>query len=94
MKNQSTNTHGGPRKGSGAKKKGKIHPVMIRLTNDELQAYQEKSDSPDYFRYLLRKETGLCVHDIQRPDENGILTCTQCGVVSPETFPLKQKENG
>lgn len=95
IKNQSTKAaHGGPRQGSGAKKKGKIHPVMIRLTDDELQAYKDFTESPDGLRYLLRKATGLCVHDIQTTDEKGILICTQCGAISPETFPLKPKNNG
>lgn len=84
-------THGGRRTGSGAKNRGLTNMVKLKLTDTEFEAYNALGGKPSALRYLLRKEMGLCLHDIQEMDETGILICTQCGAQNPETWKITKK---
>jgi hypothetical protein len=77
-------THGGSRPNSGAKNRGLTKQAAIKLTPEEFAAF--RAIGSRRMRYLIRKEAGLCLHDLQERDDDGILICVNCGCVNPEKF--------
>jgi len=77
-------THGGSRPNSGAKNRGLTKQAALKCTPEEFAAF--RAIGSRRMRYLIRKEAGLCLHDLQERDDDGILICINCGCVNPEKF--------
>lgn len=77
-------THGGSRRGSGAKNRGLTKYAGIKLTPEEYAAFGVIGAKK--VRYWIRKEAGLCLHPTTGTNEEGNLICISCGSLNPEKF--------
>ena len=77
-------THGGSRRGSGAKNRGLTKYAGIKLTPEEYAACGKIGAKK--MRYLIRKEAGLCLHPTTETNDDKVIICSLCGGLNPEKF--------